>query len=236
MMISDTVKARLELSLGNGFKECSLLNSKKHRNAMKSYLNFFLLFCISCPSYLDARIGEDRLTIERRLLKSGGYQYREDNTIENRKRGMPYLKFEDYLPEKADLRIYYKTIDGRKPLSKDIKTSSMLEGWNLHILFIQGKSVLEIYKRSEKITEFELIHLLNLQSGNSFWEKKSHTDLDTGKFSAFGFELERNDKSLRAKKLGANGLMIFSALIDHQLKKNIREEQMGSAPESIEGF
>ena len=47
----------------------------------------------------------------------------------------------------------------------------MLEGWNLHVLYSQGKSVMEVYKRSEKITEFELIHLLNLQSGNSFWEK-----------------------------------------------------------------
>ena len=49
----------------------------------------------------------------------------------------------------------------------------MLEGWNLHILFVQGKSVIELYKRSDRITEFEFIQLLNLQSGNSFWEKKA---------------------------------------------------------------
>ena len=78
--------------------------------------------------------------------------------------------------------IYYKTINGRKPLSKDIKISSMLEGWNLHVLYSQGKSVMEVYKRSEKITEFELIHLLNLQSGNSFWEKKTEKELETLNF------------------------------------------------------
>ena len=203
---------------------------------MKPYLLLPLLFTFVATFFLEARIGETRLTIEKRLLKSGGYQYRDDKILLNRKRGMPYNKFEEYFPEKADLRIYYKTIDGRKPLSKDVKASGMLEGWNLHILFVQGKSVIELYKRSDRITEFELIHLLNLQSGNSFWEKKSENDLEPGQFSTFGFELQRNDQLLRAKKIGSNAVMIFSTGFDHLMKKNIREEQMGDAPTSVDGF
>lgn len=203
---------------------------------MKPYLLLPLLFTFVATFFLEARIGETRLTIEKRLLKSGGYQYRDDKILLNRKRGMPYNKFEEYFPEKADLRIYYKTIDGRKPLSKDVKASGMLEGWNLHILFVQGKSVIELYKRSDRITEFELIHLLNLQSGNSFWEKKSENDLEPGQFSTFGFELQRNDQLLRAKKIGSNAVMIFSTGFDHLMKKNIREEQMANAPSSIDGF
>ena len=236
MMRSNSVKARLELRVENRLEIEKQINSNHQKTSMKSCFAMSLFISLLCLNNAIARIGEDRLSIERRLLKSGGYQYRDDKTIENRKRGMPYVKFEEYFPDKLDLRIYYKTIDGRKPLSKDIKPSAMLEGWNLHILFIQGKSAIEVYKRSEKITEFELIHLLNLQSGNSFWEKKSHNDLETGKLSTFGFELERNDKILRAKKIGSNGVMIFSTIVDHQLKKNIRDEQMGEAPSSIDGF
>lgn len=203
---------------------------------MKSYLLLPLVFNFAATFFLEARIGETRLTIEKRLLKSGGYQYRDDKILLNRKRGMPYSKFEEYFPEKADLRIYYKTIDGRKPLSKDVKASGMLEGWNLHILFVQGKSVIELYKRSDRITEFEFIQLLNLQSGNSFWEKKSENDLEPGQFSTFGFDFQRNDEVLRAKKMGTNTVMIFSTSFDHLMKKNIREEQMNDAPSSVDGF
>ena len=162
--------------------------------------------------HLDARIGDERLALEKRLLRSGGYQYREENVLSNRRKGMPYVKFEEYFPDRADLRIYYKTVDGRKPLSKDIKTSSMLEGWNLHVLYVQGQSVMEVYRRSEIITEFEFIHLLNLQSGSSFWEKKSDKELDENEFSTFGFDLQRNDKLLRAKKIGSNAVMILSLI------------------------
>ena len=192
---------------------------------------------ISFPSILlEARIGETRLILEKRLLKSGGYQYRDEKVIENRRKGMPYLKFKEYFPDKADLRIYYKTIDGRKPLSKDIKSSAMLEGWNLHVLYSQGKSVIEVYKRSETMTEFEFIHLLNLQSGNSFWEKETEKELNEGEFSTFGFDLQRNDKALRAKKLGGNAVMIFSTSFDHLMKKSIRDNEMKIAPASVDGF
>ena len=203
---------------------------------MKSYFLLPLVFNFAATFFLEARIGETRLTIEKRLLKSGGYQYRDDKILLNRKRGMPYSKYEEYFPEKADLRIYYKTIDGRKPLSKDVKASGMLEGWNLHILFVRGKSVIELYKRSDRITEFEFIQLLNLQSGNSFWEKKSENDLEPGQFSTFGFDFQRNDQVLRAKKMGTNTVMIFSTSFDHLMKKNIREEQMNDAPSSVDGF
>ena len=186
--------------------------------------------------HLGARIGDERLTLEKRLLRSGGFQYREEQVLANRRKGMPYVKFEEYFPDRADLRIYYKTVDGRKPLSKDIKTSSMLEGWNLHVLYVQGKSVMEVYRRSEIITEFEFIHLLNLQSGSSFWEKKSDKELDENEFSTFGFDLQRNDKLLRAKKIGSNAVMIFSSGFDHLIKKMIREDQMENAPSSTEGF
>ncbi len=202
-------------------------------------ISFYLsvtFFIAQTVLHLDARIGDERLALEKRLLRSGGYQYREENVLSNRRKGMPYVKFEEYFPDRADLRIYYKTVDGRKPLSKDIKTSSMLEGWNLHVLYVQGKSVMEVYRRSEIITEFEFIHLLNLQSGSSFWEKKSDKELDENEFSTFGFDLQRNDKLLRAKKIGSNAVMIFSSGFDHLIKKMIREDQMENAPSSTEGF
>ena len=66
--------------------------------------------------------------------------------------------------------------------------------------------------------------------------KKSENDLEPGQFSTFGFDFQRNDQVLRAKKMGTNTVMIFSTSFDHLMKKNIREEQMNDAPSSVDGF
>ena len=64
---------------------------------MKTFFFIFLTVQI-LTLFLNARIGEERLALERRLLKSGGYQYRDEKVIENRRKGMPYIKFEEFFP------------------------------------------------------------------------------------------------------------------------------------------
>ena len=102
---------------------------------MKLLFKLSIFFFLALNSLVWGRIGEDRLAFEQRLNVSGGYQYREESVLSNRKRGMPYLKYLDFLPSRSELRIYYKTLDGRKPLAKEIKVSSMLEGWDIHVIF-----------------------------------------------------------------------------------------------------
>ena len=74
-----------------------------------------LIFILLSPIY--ARIGEERLELEKRLNVSGGLQYREERVLSNRRRGMPYQKYLDYLPERSEIRVYYKTLDGKKPVA-----------------------------------------------------------------------------------------------------------------------
>ena len=61
-------------------------------------------------------------------------------------------------------------------------------------------------------------------------------ELEDNEYSTFGFELQRNDKMLRAKKIGSNAVMIFLSGFDHLLKKTIRDDQMENAPSSTDGF
>ena len=200
--------------------------------------NYFVLvpfilttFC----TFLNARVGEDRLTLEQRLNISGGYQYRQESVIQNRQRGMPYNKFIDFFPNQTEIRIYYKTLDGRKPLSKDILPNKMLEGWDVHVIYIAGKSVFELYRRSSNLNDFEFSALLKLQAGNSFWEKKQKEE-DEPTSSAFGFDYEKKDGSLRAKKIGGNTLLIVSRQFDSFLAEELKNDQMESLPSSIKGF
>ena len=193
-----------------------------------------LIFILLSPIY--ARIGEERLELEKRLSVSGGLQYREERVLSNRRRGMPYQKYLDYLPERSEIRVYYKTLDGKKPVAKEMKASGMLEGWDVHIIFVEGKSVLEIYRRSSSINEFEFSALLRLQTGQSFWEKRDTNDENDETVTAFGFDYERNDKKLRAKKLGSNMMLICSAPFDKFIKQEFLDKQMESLPASIKGF
>ena len=193
-----------------------------------------LIFILLSPIY--ARIGEERLELEKRLNVSGGLQYREERVLSNRRRGMPYQKYLDYLPERSEIRVYYKTLDGKKPVAKEMKASGMLEGWDVHIIFVEGKSVLEIYRRSSSINEFEFSALLRLQTGQSFWEKRDTNDENDETVTAFGFDYERNDKKLRAKKLGSNMMLICSAPFDKFIKQEFLDKQMKSLPASIKGF
>ena len=195
-----------------------------------------LILIISLTS-LQARIGEERLTFEKRLNISGGYQYRSENVLSNRKRGMPYNKFSDFLPAQSEIRIYYKTLDGRKPLAKDIQPNKMLEGWDVHVVFVGGKSVLELYRRSSNMNELEFSALLKLQAGNSFWEKKEQVNEgDPPIVSAFSFDYERNDKLTRARKVGSSQLLFFSSQFDMFLAESFRQSQMDALPQSIKGF
>jgi len=212
---------------------------------------------ISSP--ISARIGDSKSNLESRLLKANGIVLREDSLLENRQTGMPYLEYEEYFPKPYEVRLYFKPADGRrpkpeelannkltqafdrrsparKPLSAIDTTQKKLDGWELHVLYVKGNSVLEVYKKTSDITEFEIKHLLVIQAGKSFWQESTPQDLPDGKFSALGFQLARDDGQLRAKKLGSRAIMIFRTQTDEFFHAAQQKDQTQLAPESIEGF
>lgn len=202
-------------------------------------MNLSIGFCLitlltcSCFSFLttktSARIGENRTTIQKRLFGSGGAEYREESSVSSRKRGMPYGKYEEFFPKSTEIRVYHKTTDGSHS-----KLSG--EGWELHILFVSGVSELEIYKKSQKISEFEMIYLLNFQSGGSYWKKSEESESPTDEPSAFGYDFIRNDGKVKAKKLGGNSFMVYSAELDKGFAEAMMAELKSLAPQSVEGF
>ena len=218
----------------------------------------FLLFVVV---HLDceARIGENRGRLESRLLKANGIILREDNLLENRQTGMPYLEFEEFFPKPYEVKLYFKSADGRrpkpdelantklaqafdrrnpprKPINAQDTTVKKLDGWELHVLYVKGISVLELYKKTSPVTEHEIKHLLSLQSGRSFWEESTQDDLPEGKFSALGFDMKREDGLLRAKKLGTKAIVLFRSDTDEFFYKSQLKEQAEEAPESVKGF
>ena len=137
---------------------------------MYSYITLLFSFIFWIAGDLGARVGEKRSTLESRLLKSNGIVLRSDEIIEERQTGMPYLDYEVFFPKPYEVKLYFKSSDGSRPKQDELKTNNLkqafdrkappkkplstldssvkkLEGWELHVLYIQGISVLEVYKK-----------------------------------------------------------------------------------------
>jgi hypothetical protein len=187
------------------------------------------------PSILDARIGERRESIERRLFSSGGIVYRDDTIEESRRKGMPYAQYLEYLPSNSDVRIYFKTSNGRRPTSSELSNRRMSAGWDLHVVYVNGKSAIEVYKRSQGMTEQEFNRLMAIHAGGSFWKRLGNED-KAEVVSAFGFEMIRDDGLVRARKLGRDSVLFFDTEIDIELAERKTSDLQEKAPASVDGF
>lgn len=208
---------------------------------MMKYPKFSCLLVLFCAVVFisfsapraEARIGDGVETLERRLFASGGIMYRDAATQANRRRGMPYLRFMELMPGSVDVRIYFKTADGRRIRGSELDERQTLPGWDIHVVYVGGRSVVEVYKRSQSINEFELNQLLSVHAEGSFWKKVERNDQEP---SAFGYEMIRDDGKVRARKMGGDGILFVDARLDTLLAEKNREDLLEKAPLSVEGF
>jgi hypothetical protein len=194
-----------------------------------------------CPAMLEARIGDRRESLEQRLFASGGILYRDDELQTNRRKVMPYVQYLDYLSSNTQVRIYFKTSDGRQPNSTELEEKRSLSGWDLHVVYANGVSIIEVYKRSQGMSEHELNHLLARQAGGSFWKRQVKSTQEDEEdeeevVSAFGFDLVRDDGKVRAKKMGSDSIMFVDAQVDIKLAELNTSDLMQKAPVSVSGF
>lgn len=186
---------------------------------------------------IHARVGEEKSALEIRLFRGGGIQYKKEQAIDRLQKGMPYLKFEKYFPSSCIVRLYFKTLDGRRPKPSEVENPQNLEGWDVHVIYYKEISMLEIYEKNQPISEFEMIHLLNLQSGDSFWQKTKLNDPEEKvPASSFGFDMIRDDQKIRAKRINASTLMFFSTDFDEGLARAKKDDLEEKAPDSVYGF
>ena len=190
--------------------------------------------CTVFVSSAQGRIGESISTIESRLFRSGGIIYRDDATELNRQRGLPYVAHLELMPE-AKLRIYFKSADGSKPKSSDMDPKRASPGWDIHVLYVGERSVLEVYKRSSSMTTSEFNQLLKLQAGESYWTKLSRPAEGEGRLSVFGCDMEREDEMVRAKRLGS-ALLLVTKEIDEELARRKALQEEADAPISLMGL
>lgn len=202
------------------------------------------LACLLLPRSADARIGESRTSFERRLFSNGGIIYRNKEERRNRRQSGPYSAYMQYLGSSADVRVYFKSDDGSQPTQTDLDKGTLGSGWEVHVLYVGGKSVFEQYKRIGSMSEYEMNALLAILGGGGYWKEAGEDESavrategedDEPPPSAFGFDYVRSDGEVRAKKSGG-GLMVFQKQLDEFLAKQHESNLLQEAPTSVQGF
>jgi len=227
--------------------------------------SLLLLASLLLPVSADARIGESRESFERRLFSNGGIIYRDKEGRLNRKRSGVYAPYLKYLGNSAEVRVYYKSDDGRKPMQDDLSGGSgdsrnrdkksdeerrraleedPITGWEVHVLYINGRSVLEQYKRDGSMSDYELNALLAVLGDGKFWEEKPEEEIQEEPLTGgnleppdtlFGYEFVRSDGQARASKAGG-GLLVFQTAFDQSLARLHEGSLINQAPQSVRGF
>ncbi|MGB0744320.1 MAG: hypothetical protein ACPGSB_07320 [Opitutales bacterium] len=215
-------------------------------------LSLSLITCLLLPTLADARIGESRSAFERRLFNNGGLMYRDKEERTNRRSGGPYSRYMEYLGASAEVRVYFKSDDGSRPSQSDLEQGTKKRdqkaglgtGWEVHVLYVNDKSVLELYKRIGSMSEYEMNALLGLLGDGGFWEEaepEQKEELATSNEevepppTAFGFQYVRNDGKVRASKSGG-GIMVFQKELDEFLARQHESRLIQGAPTSVQGF
>ncbi|MEO0509967.1 MAG: hypothetical protein AAF065_08925 [Verrucomicrobiota bacterium] len=200
----------------------------------------FLIITLGLVQPVSARIGESRAELEGRLLRSGGIVYRSEDVRALRRNAGPYLSYLQYLGGAAEVRVYFKTDNGRQPTQSEIEDSKTRPpGWDVHVVYVNGKSALELYERSKGMSQYESNALLGLLSDGAYWkkpEKPAPDDEEEPPPSIFGFDFVRSDETVRAKRLGGSKLMVFSRELDELIARQHTNSLVEKAPASVFGF
>ncbi len=202
-----------------------------------------ILVClIGCAGILQARPGETRSTLERRLLADRTAVKVSSRDVEAKldDRSVPYKHLYDHLPEGAEHEIYFKPAENVKASQGDLEENRFPDGWEVHVIYFKDRSVFEAYRRNGSgITRFEQEGLLSLNKGQSFWKK---VDKNQAKPSAIGYEYERDDGEVRALR-NRNYFILYLPEFDElvfasmeEKRTEDEEEAKEKAPDSLAGF
>jgi hypothetical protein len=197
-------------------------------------LSITLIISFLCSCSLLGRIYEERTKLEIRLFRSGGLQIKDEKQINQKQRGMIYTRFTDFFPNSTEVRLYYKTVDGRRAKPSELE-NGIPEGWILHVVYYKGLSMIEVYQKSGAIDDYEKAFLMDFQRGQSFWTNDSEEDQEE-KTNCFAYDFIRDDKKAKVKINGKSSLLFFSTDFDRALAEAKKKELEELAPDSIKGF
>ncbi len=208
-----------------------------------------LLFLFAAP-FVEARVGESREDLERRLLRESGrgLEVTDDDLEEFHRGRSPY--FEDIqIVDGVEYVIYFKINEDYKPSSSKLwmtvkkgrdeedKPIERPEGWLLQVAYLNGTSVFERYLRSKPLTEVETNGILSVNAGSSEWVAASPPEGDESVIQPEVFPANHHRKDLGVyANVKEDEILVFDPRLDKRIAQLKLERAKAEAPVSLDGF
>lgn len=204
-------------------------------------------------SGVEARIGDTPEQMSARLLQPNlgkNFTWPKDLRPQEKERQQkenPLSNLMHLFPTSAEdwrEQIFWKSALHRQ-LSED-------DGWRVHVYYLKGRSVVELYRRvGQPLNDFEIHGILGRMRGNQTWRRVPKKEGPaTDSLIGYDFELgEDGAEALRARRQG-DWLIVYHKRFDDYLaarkarweetealrKAEQAVEQEKTAPVSVEGF
>lgn len=197
---------------------------------------------VFCGPLAEGRIGETKQQFEERVLNNRTMIRYPDDVVERKiaHRDVPYRQLYEFMPASIEHRVYFKRAEAEPASQSDLRDEEYPPGWDLHVIYHQGRIVVEGYRRNgARLSEPEFNGLLHLNRGDSFWVSSGKA---AARPSAVNYRFITEDGATRAARSGNTALFIDSSLDEaiHTHREYANEErkreQERSAPRSLAGF
>jgi len=201
-----------------------------------------------------ARIGDTPEQMSSRIMQTNvgkNFYWPRDMSPrekERQLRDIPLTPFSHLLPTAAEEwkeQIFWKSALHRRPSDDD--------GWRVHVYYLNGRSVVELYRRVGKpLNEFEINAILSRMRGGQTWRRVPKKEGQKQEDTILGYDFALGEEGadvLRARKQG-DWLIVYHKRFDDYLaarkerwdeteaqrKAELAVENEKSAPISVDGF
>ncbi len=204
----------------------------------------FMTLCIASVVPVQGRLGETKDTIDSRLRNSNsGDSYRRE-VQETKARQGPYARMLPMLEAAGiefEVHVWWNADGDSRLRDVDLSRPRTNSGWDYFVVFFDGRSVLEGYRRnSGNISVYERDELLRRNFGTDDVIEHSEPLRDG---SYFTWQYESDDGTMRGVMSGRNQLMVFKSEFDRHLAEMNRQwrelmdqEAQQTYRENIVGF
>ncbi|MGF1453218.1 MAG: hypothetical protein ACFB21_14210 [Opitutales bacterium] len=205
-----------------------------------------VLFALLSPSALG-RIGESQGELEARLLADRRAEIYDDDLMGPVMRGLPIGPVLNRVREGpapgVQIKAYYKHARAEPVRQRDMDEDAERHGWDLIVIYYNGRSALEVYRRHQGPNEHEINGLLARQQGGSVWNRVGqHPHADQVPAPVLQAEYWREDDQVAAYR-HRNYIVFYSpgfeALFRLAVARDEAEaeaEAQQRAPISVDGF
>ncbi|MDZ4198905.1 MAG: hypothetical protein U1E27_06425 [Kiritimatiellia bacterium] len=203
-----------------------------------------LALCALMALPAQARLGENQQAIHRRLRSKNSGDLYEKEIQETKAKQGPFTRMLPMLETarlQVEIRVWWKNDKDSRLRDTDLSRPRALSGWDYFVVFINGESVLEGFRRNTgNISLYERDALLKLNFRAESYKEHKQPLLEN---SFFTWQFESEDGTARGVLVGANQLMVFSTAFDQRLAelnqkwKLIQDEEAKKVfQENIFGF